>query len=365
MSKLLKTECVCRHFKAWSSSVQKQRVVYSGIQPTGVPHVGNYLGAVKNWVNLQEKPGKNIYCVVDLHSITVPKHRDVTSSSITEMLACLLACGLDPSKSILYKQSDVMEHTQLSWVFGSLVKTKRLSRFPQWKEKKQLLGDIHGLYSYPILQAADILLYDTTHVPVGDDQAVHIHLTNEIAESFNSKFGETFNHVNILSEGECSRVLSLRDPTSKMSKSSKDQKSVIYLNDPDDVVLEKIKKSISDSRPGITYEPEHRPGVSNLVRIHSGFSGKSPQQICEESAGLMIGEYKMVVADVVIESLRPIRDEYLKLKDDQLYLDEVFARGKEQASEIASKKWSLVREAIGIARSTVRPTSRSVRVESN
>lgn len=359
------TSC-SKMFKSTSSGPSK--VVYSGIQPTDVPHIGNYLGAIKNWSQLQhEENTQHIYCIVDLHSITVPKKKEIISSNITSMMASLLACGLDPQHSIIYKQSDVNEQTQLMWLFSSLVSTVRLNRFPQWKEKSKDLADTLGLFSYPVLQAADILLYNTTHVPVGDDQAVHVHLTNEIADKFNKHYGDTFQKVHIL-KSECSlnsRVLSLRDPTSKMSKSTGNYMSRINITDDDQQIWIKIRKSITDCTSQVTFDPENRPGVSNLVAIHSGFSGMTPEEICKKAEDLNTGQYKMAVAECVIEAIRPIRSRYEELMTSELnYLHETLQIGGEKAKEIATITWERVKENIGLSLTSSSSPSRSLKKRS-
>ena len=326
------------------------KVVYSGIQPTGIPHIGNYLGAIKKWVNLQKEPKTtNIYSVVDLHSITIPKQKVLLQKHTCEMVACLLACGIDPKKSILYRQSDVPEHTLLSWVLSSFIPISRLKRFPQWKEKSKQFSDSLSLFSYPVLQSADILLYGTTHVPVGDDQAVHIHLTNEIVDKFNSFHGDLFQKVKIISaDSDCTRVLNLKDAKSKMSKSSFSDMHRINITDSDDEIRKKIKKSITDCVSEVTYNPKERPGVSNLIRIHSGFSGLSFEEIVKNVSKQDTGQYKEVVASCLVEHIKPIRDEYNYLINDQNYLNEILKLGAEKAQVIADETWQQVCSKIGL-----------------
>jgi len=320
------------------------KVVYSGIQPTGIPHIGNYLGAIKKWVSLQKETEiTNIYSVVDLHSITIPKQKYLLQKHTYEMVACLLACGIDPKKSILYKQSDVPEHALLSWVLSSFIPVSRLKRFPQWKEKSKQFSESLSLFSYPVLQSADILLFGTTHVPVGDDQAVHIHLTNELVDKFNSFHSDVFKKVKIISaDSDCTRILNLRDAKSKMSKSSFSDMYRINITDSDDDIRKKIKKSITDCVSQVTYDPKERPGVSNLIQIHSGFSGLSFEEIVNKSLKQNTGQYKEEVASCVVEHIRPIRNEYNHLLNDHNYLDEILKNGAEKAQVIADKTWHQV-----------------------
>lgn len=324
--------------------------IFSGIQPTGSIHLGNYLGAIQKWVDLQNSNQVVLYSIVDMHSITLPQNPKELKKNILEMTATLLACGIDPDKSILFQQSTVPMHAELCWILGCLTTMPRLGQLPQFREKSAKVKDIPlGLYVYPVLQAADILLYKSTHIPVGEDQLQHLQLAQHLAKLFNNKFGETFPipHA-MINDDSSSRVKSLRDPTKKMSKSDNDPKSRIQLTDEPKALLDKVKKAITDFKSEVTYAPEERAGVSNLITIHSLLSGKSHDEICREAQGLDTGKYKLVVADVVIEKLSPIRKRLLELNQEPQYLEEVLRKGGEKAINIAYNCWHEVREKVGL-----------------
>lgn len=334
-----------------NASPQWPQKVFSGIQPTGSLHLGNYLGAVQKWAELQNSCKDVTYCIVDLHSITIPQDPETLRNNIIQMTATMLACGIDPNKSTVFLQSTVKEHTELSWILGCMTTMARLRHLPQYKEKTQKLKEIPlGLFLYPVLQAADILLYKTTHVPVGEDQIQHIQLTQHLANLFNNRYGTTFPdcHAVIDSEG-AGRIRSLRDPSKKMSKSDPEVKSCIYLTDEPDVIVEKIKKAVTDFTSEVTYDPENRMGVSNLVAIHSLVSnGKSPADICKEVQGIDTGKYKMIVAEAVVEHLKPIRtkiNEYLKNPSELIY---VLEDGREKARVVAEETMAEVKQKVGL-----------------
>ncbi|XP_055856556.1 tryptophan--tRNA ligase, mitochondrial [Episyrphus balteatus] len=330
---------------------QWPRKIFSGIQPTGSLHLGNYLGAVQKWAELQNSGEDVTYCIVDLHSITVPQDPETLRNNIIQMTATMLACGIDPNKSTVFLQSTVKEHTELNWILGCLTTMARLRHLPQYKEKTQKMKEIPlGLFLYPVLQAADILLYKTTHVPVGEDQVQHIQLTQHLGNLFNNRFGTTFPDCHaIIDKKEAARIRSLRDPSKKMSKSDPEVKSCIYLTDEPDVIVEKIKKAVTDFTSEVTYDPENRMGVSNLVAIHSLVSnGKSTEEICKEVQGIDTGKYKMVVAEAVVEHLKPIRtkiNEYLKNPSELVYILE---EGREKAQGIAEETMAEVKQKVGL-----------------
>ncbi|XP_076646751.1 tryptophanyl-tRNA synthetase, mitochondrial [Halictus rubicundus] len=325
------------------------RRIFSGIQPTGEVHVGNYLGAIKKWVELQDSEESVIWSIVDMHAITLPHNPKELHDNTMRMTATLLACGIDPNKSILFQQSAVPRHAELCWVLGCITTLARLAHLPQFKEKSETVKHVPlGLYIYPVLQAADILLYKATHVPCGQDQIQHIELAQELATSFNNKFGNTFCVPHsLISKDPSQRIKSLRDPLKKMSKSSTSPKGTINILDEPHIVLERIKKAITDFTSEVTYEPDERPGIANLITIHSMFTGKSPDQICLEMQGLDTGKYKLLLADLIIEKLSPIREEFSKLIKEPTYLNEVLEDGKERATEIAEKSWQEIRKKIG------------------
>nr|CAB3267664.1 tryptophan--tRNA ligase, mitochondrial-like [Phallusia mammillata] len=342
---------VSRMFSSKSNyPTPKEEVIFSGIQPTGIPHIGNYLGAIKHWVAMQEKPATIYYSIVDMHSVTIPKDKSVLQNHILDMTACLLACGIDPKRSVLFQQSDVLEHSALSWLLGCQVPLNQLRKLPQWKEKTENLkhGGYLGVFSYPVLQTADILLYKTTHVPAGEDQAVHLELTNMVASLFNNFYGVFFPKVSLFSDRASARIRNLRDPTVKMSKSKGGKHTRIELTDTDDQIVNSVKKALTDFTSEVTYDPVNRPGVANLIEIHSGFTGLSTDEICQNSKQLDTGEYKLVVADAVIGAIRPIRDEYLRLRSDEGHLKDILRLGHEKAQETASRNWNEIRQLVGM-----------------
>ncbi|XP_078039932.1 tryptophanyl-tRNA synthetase, mitochondrial [Augochlora pura] len=350
------TRCVtyeCIYRRRYSSGMgcksDYPRRIFSGIQPTGDVHIGNYLGAIKKWVEMQYTEENVIWSVVDMHAITLPQDRIKLYNNIMKMTATLLACGIDPKKSILFQQSAVPMHAELCWVLGCITTLARLAHLPQFKEKSQMVKFVPlGLYVYPVLQAADILLYKATHVPCGKDQIQHIELAQELATSFNNKIGKIFcvPHA-LINEDASQRIKSLRDPMKKMSKSSQSPKGTINILDKPNVLKEKIKKAITDFTSEITYDPNERPGVANLITIHSMFTGKTSDEICFEMQGLNTAQYKLLLADLIIEKLSPIREEFSRLMKEPAYLSEVLKDGKERATEIAEETWQQVRDKVG------------------
>ncbi|KAK5645898.1 hypothetical protein RI129_004362 [Pyrocoelia pectoralis] len=325
------------------------RKLFSGIQPTGDVHLGNYLGAVKQWVDLQDNEHL-ILSVVDLHALTLPQDPKELSENILKMTATLLACGIDISKSILFQQSQVYQHTELAWNLSCICTMARLSHLPQFKEKSAALKDVPlGLYIYPVLQAADILLYKATHVPVGDDQLQHLELSQDLARMFNRRYGTTFPLPHALVSGEgTAKIKSLRNPLKKMSKSDPDAKNRICLTDTPDEIVKKIRKSVTDFTSKITFEPEERPGVSNLVMIHSSLSGKTTEDIVKEVEGLDTLQYKSLVADCIIAFTSPISQRIKELMEDPDYLRNILAVGTEKATEIAAGTMEEVKSKLGI-----------------
>ncbi|XP_018331295.1 tryptophan--tRNA ligase, mitochondrial isoform X2 [Agrilus planipennis] len=313
-------------------------------------HLGNYFGAITQWIDLQHKNEDITVSVVDLHSITLPQDPNVLPKSILEMTATLLACGIDPNKSVIFQQSRVLQHTELFWYLGCICTMARLAHLPQYKEKSALLKDVLlGIFIYPVLQAADILVHKATHVPVGEDQIQQLQLCQELAQMFNKKFGTVFPIPRtLLSEKGSARIRSLREPSKKMSKSDPDSKSRICLTDASDDIVKKIKKAVTDFTSAVTYDPESRPGVSNLILIHSLISGKQPQVIVEESQYLDTLKYKHLVADVIIEHLLPIKKKIEAYIANPEYLDQVLREGSEKAQATAEETMVEVRRKVGI-----------------
>lgn len=326
--------------------------VFSGIQPTGSMHIGNYLGAVKRWVDLQNSAADVTFSIVDLHAITLKQDPSELRKNSLLTCASLIACGIDVNKSILFLQSSNGYHTELCWVLECLTTMARLSHLPQYKEKSAKLKEIPlGLFVYPVLQAADIMLYKATHVPVGEDQVQHLQLAQHLARLFNHYYGETFPicHAIISQDASC-RIKSLRDPLKKMSKSDPDPKSCLMITDTPDILLEKCKKAVTDFTSEVTYDPDSRPGVANLITIHSLMSGKSPEEICQESLGINTGQYKLKVAEALIEHLNPIRtkiEDYLKNPE---YLWKILEDGNDKACEIAEKTMKEVKSKVGLGK---------------
>uniref|UniRef100_A0A5F7ZMH0 Tryptophan--tRNA ligase, mitochondrial n=1 Tax=Macaca mulatta TaxID=9544 RepID=A0A5F7ZMH0_MACMU len=329
----------CKNFQLGKKSQKlkdSKKRIFSGIQPTGILHLGNYLGAIENWVRLQDEYDSVLYSIVDLHSITVPQDPAVLRQSILDMTAVLLACGINPEKSILFQQSQVSEHTQLSWILSCMVRLPRLQHLHQWKAKttKQKHDGTGGLLTYPVLQAADILLYKSTHVPVGEDQVQHMELVQDLAEGFNKKYGEFFPvPKSVLTSMK--KVKSLRDPSAKMSKSDPDKLATVRITDSPEEIVQKFRKAVTDFTSEVTYDPAGRAGVSNMVAVHAAVTGLSVEEVVRRSAGMDTAHYKLAVADAVIEKFAPIKREIEKLKLDKDHLEKVLQIGSAKAKELA------------------------------
>jgi len=324
--------------------------VLSGIQPTnGSFHLGNYLGAVKQWVELQESHDA-FYCVVDLHALTSsPDPKELRTNTLTS-IAQLLALGVDPEHCTLFIQSHVPEHNQLGWVMECLTGFGEASRMTQFKDKSQKVGTDRigvGTFTYPMLMAADILLYQADQVPVGEDQRQHIELTRDLATRFNSQYGRTFTLPQgyILKEG--AKIYDLQDPTSKMSKSADSLSGLIELLDTPEANTKKIKSSVTDTGREIRFDSTEKPGISNLLTIFSALSGRSVLDIENEFVGKGYGDFKSAVAEVVVEYLRPVRLRTLELLDDPTHLSQILKVGAEKAQAVASKTIADVYERIG------------------
>lgn len=324
--------------------------IFSGIQPTGAPHLGNYFGAIRKWVELQNTGSDCFYSIVDLHSVTLPQDPETLRYNIHLMTSCLLASGIDPDSSTLFLQSEVPHHAELSWILGCLATMARLMHLPQYKEKTSQLKEIPlGIFVYPILQSADILLYKATHVPVGEDQVQHIQLTQHLAKIFNNKYQKVFPVPQPVIDTMCCRIKGLRQPEKKMSKSDVIFKNRIEITDSPDIIVERIKKALTDFTSAVTFDPEKRPGISNLINIHSLCTGKSPDVICNENTRLDTGQYKLVVADAVVEYLKPIQEKIALYQKDPGHITEVLKKGSEKATKVAVKTVKEVKEAMGLS----------------
>ena len=331
--------------------MSKKRVL-SGIQPTHDSfHLGNYLGALKQWVEMQENHDA-FYCVVDLHALTVETDPKLLKKRTLLSAAQLIAIGLDPNKCTLFVQSHVPAHNQLAWVFECITGFGEASRMTQFKDKSQKSGADRinvGLFTYPILQAADILLYQPDFVPVGEDQRQHVELTRDIAQRFNSKYKEIFNIPKPEIIKSLAKINDLQDPTAKMSKSASSMAGVIELLDTPEATLKKFKSSVTDNGKEVKFDEKLKPGISNLLTIHSALSGKSVSDLESEFSGKGYGDFKAAVAEVVIAKLEPISKRTNELMDDPAELSRVLSNGAQKASEVASTTLKAAYSAIGLA----------------
>ena len=328
--------------------------IFSGVQPTGNLHLGNYLGAIKNFVELNNQMDNEcIFCVVDLHAITVKQDPKELKKNIRETAATFLASGIDPNNSIIFNQSNVSAHAETAWILSCVSRIGWLNRMTQFKEKagKDKEKASIGLYSYPVLMAADILLYDATHVPVGDDQKQHLELCRDIAQKFNNDFNspDFLKVPEPLIQKEFSRIMSLKDGTKKMSKSDASDLSRINLTDENDEILNKIKKAKTDPlpMPEEIKDLDKRPEAENLLGIYSSLKNQSLENSVKEFGGKQFSEFKEKLSESLIETIQPISREIKKLINDEKYLDEILLKGSEKADKIASKKIKDIKELVG------------------
>jgi len=322
--------------------------IFSGIQPSGEIHIGNYLGALKQWIQLQEK-NECVFCIVDLHSITVPYQTSTFKKRILEKAISYLAVGLDPKKTIIFVQSQVPEHTELSWLLSTVTSIGDLLRMTQYKEKsKKYKKQVNaGLLNYPILMAADILLYQTEAVPVGKDQAQHIELTREIARRFNQKFGQTFKIPKTLLPKKGAKIMSLTEPEKKMSKTDSPQ-SCIFLFEEPEMIRKKIMTAQTDSGKEIKYNPSSKPGISNLLTIYSIFSDIPIAKIEKEFKNKGYKIFKEKLTELLIEKLEPLRRKKKELENQQVLLEKILEDGRKRAQIIASQTMKKVRKNMGL-----------------
>lgn len=322
------------------------RRVFSGIQPTGDFHVGSYVGALRNWVALQDEYEETIYCVVDLHAMTIPFQAADLRSRRHESAKMLLAIGIDPERSLLYYQSEVPQHVELSWILGTLAGLGQLERMTQFKEKADRAGQNLGIFAYPVLQAADILVHKAHAVPVGEDQAQHLELTRDLAQRFNMRFGDEFPLPETIMPKIGARVMSLTDPTSKMSKSDPSPRSRIELKDTPDQIMKKVKAAVTDTGTEVDYDREHKPGISNLLELFSVFTDRPIPDLVTEFVGSGYGPFKTAVAEAIAEGLAPIRATYDSLEDAEV--EKIMARGAATARDRAEEEIRSVREKVGL-----------------
>jgi tryptophanyl-tRNA synthetase len=331
-----------------SNLEERRKRVFSGIQPSGSSTIGNYLGAIRNWV-AQQAQYDNIFCVVDLHALTLPTTPDQLRANILRMANVLIAAGIDPKASILFVQSDVREHAELTWMLSSVTQYGELRRMTQFKDKagggeEQVSA---ALFNYPVLMAADILLYDTDLVPVGEDQKQHLELTRDVAARFNARYGETF----VIPEPDIketgARIMSLEEPRKKMSKSDASPNAAILLTDEPDVIRRKIRRAVTDSGAEVVAAPD-KPALTNLLTIYSLFEGEPISAIEDRYVGKGYGAFKQDLAEVVVAGLSPLQNRLAELERDPSIAREALAVGAERARELAARKMAVVRDLIGI-----------------
>lgn len=322
--------------------------IFSGIRPTGEIHIGNYLGAIKQWIELQKKD-ECIFCIVDWHAITTPFNPEEMQKKILDTTIVYLAAGLNPEKSIIFVQSQVKEHAELAWLLGAICPLGDLKRMTQFKEKsKENPEHVNaGLLNYPLLMAADILLYRADLVPVGKDQEQHVELTREIARRFNQKFGKTFEEPGVLLSKVGQKIMSLQDPKKKMSKTGNSQ-GCIELSDEPEIIRKKIMSAVTDLGKEIKYDLIKKPGISNLLTIYSLFSGESIAKLEKEFKGRGYEEFKKALVELLINFLKPFREKRKELLKKEAYLKEVLEKGAEKARKIARKTIEEVRKKMGL-----------------
>jgi tryptophanyl-tRNA synthetase len=322
--------------------------VFSGIQPTGEMHLGNYLGAVRQWVADQDSHDA-IYCVVDLHAMTAPYEPTELAERTRRTATILLAAGLDPERCTLFVQSHVPAHTELTWILNCVATVGELRRMTQFKEKGRGQESVSaGLFDYPVLMAADILAYDTDRVPVGDDQRQHLELARDLALRFNHRFGETLVVPQAAIPPVGARVMDLQNPTAKMSKSADSPQGAIALLDDPPVITKRLKSAVTDSDAEIRFDPEHKPGVANLLQILAAATGRTIPEVEQEFAGQGYGTLKVATAEAVIDFLQPLRARYAELDADPAHVMEQLVLGAEKADAIAGKVLARVRDAVGL-----------------
>jgi tryptophanyl-tRNA synthetase len=327
--------------------------IFSGIQPTGRKHLGNYIGAITQWVANQDR-GEAIYCVVDLHAITVSYEPKALRSSVYDTAATLLAAGLDPQRCIFFRQGDVHEHTELCWLLTSVTAFGELNRMTQFKEKSGAQRDLvsAGLFLYPVLQAADVLAYGAHEVPVGEDQRQHVELMRDVAERFNARFGETLVAPEVRTPSVGARIMDLQNPERKMSTTGSSEQGTVYVLDEPAAVAKKIRSAVTDSGTGVVRAAD-KAGISNLIEILAAVTGSSPAEVEARFDGSGYGQFKQAVADAVVEYLAPVRERYRELREDEAQLERIFEEGAAKARAISSQTLAEVRSAMGVG--PVRP----------
>lgn len=331
-----------------TEKAEKKKIILSGIQPTGVFTLGNYIGAVKNWGKMQDEYNC-AYFIADLHSLTVRQDPAALRKQSLDAFALLLACGIDPEKSLVFIQSHVPTHAELSWVLSCYTQFGELSRMTQFKDKSARHADNvnAGLFTYPALMAADILLYQADLVPVGDDQRQHLEFTRDIATRFNNLYGSTFKLPEAYIPKAGARVMSLQEPTKKMSKSDENQNAFITILDEPNIIINKFKRAVTDSKKEVCFR-EGKDGINNLMTIYSVLTGRTMEQIELEFEGKGYGDFKLAVGEVVVEELREVRENFKRYIADRAYLEQVYRAGAEKAAAISARTMAKVRKKVGL-----------------
>jgi len=325
--------------------------IFSGIQPTGNLHIGNYFGAIKQWLDFQQD-NECIFCIVDLHAVTTPYDSDKLNELVMEKAVVYLAAGLDPEKVIIFVQSSIKEHTELCWLLNTVTPLGELYRMTQYKEKAKKCKEKEkaGLLNYPILMAADILLYDTQIVPVGEDQKQHVELARTIARKFNNTFGETFILPKEKLPSQGARIMSLSDPTKKMSKSDTDKKSSISLFDTPEDIRKKLKSAVTDTYKTIKYDPQKRPGMSNLLTIYALLANTTVKEVEKEMKGKTYSSFKSELSELVVNRLEPFRKKKEEFSSREVYIKEILKQGEKKARVLAESKMEEVYKKMGLYR---------------
>lgn len=327
--------------------VNGKHIMFSGVKPSGKMTLGNYIGSINQWKSYQDDY-YCIYCVVDMHAITERQEPEKLFELSQVQYAQYVAAGLDPNKSVIYYQSHVSEHAELSWILSCMTYMGELNRMTQYKDKSQKGGDNlnAGLFTYPVLMASDILLYQTKYVPVGDDQTQHVELTRDIATRFNNRYGDSFVIPEALNPKVGARIMSLQNPEKKMSKSDENANSAVYLTDGNDEIVKKIKRAVTDSEGSIKYD-QNRPGIKNLIEIYSALSKKKPSEIELEFEGRGYGDFKKSLAEIVVAEIEPIRTRYQELLEDKAELKRLYTKGADEARALARETLDDIRAKTG------------------
>ena len=326
----------------------QKKIIFSGMQPSGTITLGNYLGALKNWTNLQDEYNC-LYCIVDMHAITVKQEPAVLRKNARDLMMMYIAAGLDPEKNTIYMQSHVSAHAELAWILNCFTYMGELNRMTQFKDKSQKHSENinAGLFTYPALMAADILLYQTDLVPVGADQKQHLELTRDIAIRFNNQYGETFKVPEAYIPKVGAKIMSLQEPTSKMSKSDTDANATVTIIDDPDTIIRKFKRAVTDSEAEVRFDVDNKPGISNLMTIYGAITGQTMEQVQNEFIGKGYGDFKMKVGEAVVEELRPLQERFKELSADKAYIDSIIKNNAQTANYLATKTLRKVQKKVG------------------